>query len=149
MAVNVLYLCLRCCGNGTTEGRGRSDGASASRRFGASCESCGSGEGHWVGRTNLWRVLGGYGDFRSEGVPYYHAMNSGSGCSERTAVAVYGRVYGTATCGRAAFGLGGDIRGAVARVGGIGQNGEEPGSWGKYEAHIEMFGCVVVGVDRL
>lgn len=47
-------------------------------------------------------------------MPYHHAVNSGSSCSERTAMAVYGRVYGTAACGRAAFGLGGNICGAVA-----------------------------------
>jgi hypothetical protein len=57
MAVDALGLCRGRHSDGAAEGRGRGDGAGASWGLGASRESCCSGEGHWVGRTDLCCLL--------------------------------------------------------------------------------------------
>ena len=58
VAVGVTELRLGWHGDGAAEGLSRSDGAGASRGLRASGESCGSGGGCWVGRTDLGFVLG-------------------------------------------------------------------------------------------
>lgn len=71
------------------------------------------------GLLGLWGravgfVNGGKRSIGGGGVTYHHAMDTGGGRGEGTAVAVYWSVYSAATCRRTAAGLSGDEGRAVA-----------------------------------
>lgn len=68
----------------------------------------------WWDKSGVCVRRGDCGEKRREWQAYHHAMNAGGCCSQGTAVAVDGTVYGAAACGWAAAGLGGDESGAVA-----------------------------------